>query len=311
MLHVIAGMLTTTGSSVPRNYYKFPKWKAIWTWNCVVQITFSSWLLLKEGPVTWIESLLTTEKQIMSHGWRNKTINVLRKLLAVNCKCALFLPFICFIGVLFIFIIKSFLNPQGEEVVHNTFWFSAYLPQGMQGIHSLLFTLFSLLSVPQLRLLPSANKISCLCMQSLLTLRGNLLLTLSTSHGWSYGGDEKNKQRSKLAMLNTVAEREAVIPSGAEEKGMQFFAAVHMNTHFFGTLNNDTSIIWVGDSLCSIGLHWLQGQDAYMWWFIHYLYAFIMVTEVKNKDSSWLVDILLFQSTQKWQKQQINLWSSA
>lgn len=44
-------------------------------------------------------------------------------------------------------------------------------------------------------------------------------------------------------MLNTVAEREAAISSGAEEKGMQLFAAVHMNTHFFGTLNNDTNII--------------------------------------------------------------------
>lgn len=113
-------------------------------------------------------------------------------------------------------------------------------------------------------------------------------------------------------MLNTVAEREAAISSGAEEKGMQLFAAVHMNTHLFGTLNNDTNITWVGESLCSIGLHCLQWQGAYMWWFIHDLYTFIMVTEVKNKDSSWLVNILLFQSTQKkWQKQQINLWSSA
>lgn len=143
----------------------------MWTWNCVVQITFSSWLLLKRRPCNLNWTSLTTEKQIMWHGWRNKTVNILWKLLAVNCKCALFLPFICFIRVLFIFIIKSFLNPQGKKVVHNTFWFSAYLPQSMQGIHSLLFTLFSLFSVPQLRLLPSANKISCLCMQSLLTLK--------------------------------------------------------------------------------------------------------------------------------------------
>lgn len=112
-------------------------------------------------------------------------------------------------------------------------------------------------------------------------------------------------------MLNTVAKREAAISSGAEEKGMQLFAAVHMNTHFFGTLNNDTNITWVGESLCSIELHWLQWQDAYMGWFIHDLYTSIMVTEVKNKDSSWLVNILLFQSTQKWQKQQIDQWSSA
>lgn len=84
-------------------------------------------------------------------------------------------------------------------------------------------------------------------------------------------------------MLNTVAEREAAISSGAEEKGMQLFAAVHMNTHFFGTLNNDTNITWVGESLCSIGLHCLQWQDAYMWRFIHDLHTFIMVTEVKKQ----------------------------
>lgn len=44
-------------------------------------------------------------------------------------------------------------------------------------------------------------------------------------------------------MLNTIAEREAVLSSGAEERGMQLFAAVQMSTHFFGTLNNDTNII--------------------------------------------------------------------
>lgn len=39
-----------------------------------------------------------------------------------------------------------------------------------------------------------------------------------------------------------AAEREAVISSGAEERGLQLFAAVQMNTHF-GTLNSDTNII--------------------------------------------------------------------
>lgn len=72
---------------------------------------------------------------------------------------------------------------------------------------------------------------------------------------------KKNKQRAKL---NMVAEREAVISSGAEERGLQLFAAVQMNTHFFGTLNSDTNIIWVSESLCSIGFHWLQWQGAYM-----------------------------------------------
>lgn len=71
---------------------------------------------------------------------QNKTINILWKLLAVNCKCALpficfITPFICFITALFIFIIKSFLDPQRKKIVHNTFWFLTYLFQCMQGIH--------------------------------------------------------------------------------------------------------------------------------------------------------------------------------
>lgn len=135
MLHVIAVMLTTRGSFVPRNYYNFPKEKTIWTWKCVVQITFSSWFLLKRRSwnLNWIS--LTTAKQIMWQEWQNKTINILWKLLAVNCKCAFFSPFICFLAVLFIFIIKSFLDPQRKEIVHNTFWSLTYLFQCMQGIH--------------------------------------------------------------------------------------------------------------------------------------------------------------------------------
>lgn len=70
--------------------------------------------------------------------------------------------------------------------------------------------------------------------------RGNLLLTIVQAMDKAMEVMKKNKQRAKL---NMVAEREAVISSGAEERGLQLFAAVQMNTHFFGTLNSDTNII--------------------------------------------------------------------
>lgn len=79
-------------------------------------------------------------------------------------------------------------------------------------------------------------------------------------------------------MLNTISETEAKNLIMFWRKGMQLFAVVQMNAYFFETLNNDTTIIWVGDILCSIGLHWLQWQYEHIYWFI-------MATEVKKRFS--------------------------